>query len=233
LDVILSVGYRVSSVKATEFRRWATQTLRQYITQGFAINEARLRDDPQALRALAARVRALRSEELNIYKGVRDVFAFASSDYSKDAPDIGRFYALLQDKFTYAVTGQISSEILLARANHLLRDMGLTSMKGSRPSHGDVQKAKNYFFEDELYKLHMLCEHFLLFVESAALRGMKLTMRQLLQKFDDLARVIGHPVFTEYKDALADRARRHAIKELELYQALLVHEKQQQRKRVA
>jgi hypothetical protein len=135
LDAILSVGYRVNSKRATAFRQWATQTLRQYVTQGFAINEARLRDDPQALRELAARVRALRSEELNIYKGVRDVFAFASSDYSKDAPDIGRFYALLQDKFTYAVTGQISSEILLTRANHLLRDMGLTSMKGLTSLH--------------------------------------------------------------------------------------------------
>jgi hypothetical protein len=233
LDAVLSVGYRVSSKKATEFRRWATQTLREYITQGFAINEARLKDDPHALRELAAKVRALRSDEANIYKGVRDVFAFASSDYSKDAPDIGRFFALLQDKFTYAVTGQRSSQILLQRANHLIRDMGLQTMSGSRPSHADVRVAKNYLFEDELYKLHMLCEHFLLFVESAALRGMKLTMRELLQKFDDLAGVIGHPVFTDYQDALAERARRHAIRELELYQELTVKEANAARRKIA
>jgi hypothetical protein len=225
LDAVLSVGYRVSSKRATEFRRWATQTLKAYIVQGFAINEARLRDDPNALRELAARVRQLRADELNIYKSVRDVFAFASSDYSKEAPDIGKFYALLQDKFTYAVTGQLSSQILLDRANHLIRNVGLQSMSGSRPSHAEVRVAKNYLFEDELYKLHMLCEHFLLFVESAALRGLKLTMGELLRKFDDLARVIGHPVFTDYQDALADRARRHAIKELELYQQRLVREK--------
>lgn len=147
LDAVLSVGYRVSSKRATEFRRWATQTLRQYITQGFAINEARLKDDPRALRDLAARVRALRSDELNIYKSVRDVFAFASSDYSREAPDVGRFFALLQDKFTYAVTGQRSSQIVLERANHLIRNMGLQSMSGSRPSHADARVAKNYLLE--------------------------------------------------------------------------------------
>jgi len=233
LDVILSVGYRVSSQKATAFRRWATQTLKDYIVQGFAINEGRLRDDPHALRELAAKVRALRAEEVNVYKAVRDVFAFASSDYSKDAPQIGLFFAKLQDKFTYAITGQLSSQILLDRANHLLRDMGLTSMSGSRPSHADVQRAKNYLDKEELYALHILCEQFLLFIESAALRGQQLTMLGLSEKFDDLLRLIGHPVFTEYRDALADRAKRHAIQELELYQQRLVDEKNPARKQIA
>ncbi len=229
LDAILSVGYRVSSKRATAFRQWATQTLKEYIVQGFAINEARLKDDPHALRELAAKVRALRSDEMNVYKAVRDVFAFASSDYVKDAPDVGRFFAKLQDKFTFAITGQLSSQILLERANHLLHDMGLTSKSGSRPSHADVQKAKNYLEKDELYALHILCEQFLLFIESAALRGKQLTMRELSDKFDDLLRLIGHPVFTEYRDALAERAKRHAINELELYQNRLVSEKNAQR----
>lgn len=233
LDAILSVGYRVSSKRATAFRQWATQTLKDYIVQGFAINEARLKDDPHALRELAAKVRALRSDEMNVYKAVRDVFALASSDYSKDAPEIGRFFALLQDKFTYAITGQLSSQILLDRANHLLRDMGLTAMKGDRPSHGDAQVAKNYLFKDELYGLHILCEQFLLFIESAALRGKQLTMRGLSEKFDDLLRLIGHPVFTEYKDALAYRAKQHAARELELYQNRLVIERNQEKQRVA
>jgi hypothetical protein len=233
LDAILSVGYRVSSKRATAFRQWATQTLKDYIVQGFAINEGRLRDDPHALRELAAKVRALRAEEVNVYKAVRDVFAFASSDYDKDAPQIGLFFAKLQDKFTYAVTGQRSSEILLERANHLLRDMGLTFMSGSRPSHADVQRAKNYLDKDELYALHILCEQFLLFIESAALRGRQLTMAGLSDKFDDLLRLIGHSVFTEYRDALAERAKRHAIKELELYQERLIHEKSVARKQMA
>ncbi len=225
LDAILSVGYRVSSKRATEFRKYATQILKDYIVQGFALNEARLKDDSHALRELAAKVRALRSDEMNVYKAVRDVFALASSDYTKDAPEIGRFFAKLQDKFTYAITGQLSSEILLDRANHLLHDMGLTAMKGDRPSHGDVQVAKNYLFDEELYGLHILCEQFLLFIESAALRGKRLTMRELSDKFDDLLRLIGHPVFTEYKDALAYRVKQHAARELELYQNRLVAEK--------
>jgi DNA-binding Lrp family transcriptional regulator len=111
LGAILSVGYRVSSKRATAFRQFATGILKDYLVQGFAINEARLKDDPHALRELAAKVRELRSNEANIYKSVRDVFAFASSDYSKEAPDVGRFFAKLQDKFTYAVTGQRSSDI--------------------------------------------------------------------------------------------------------------------------
>ena len=165
---------------------------------------------------------------MNVYKAVRDVFALASSDYSKDAPEIGRFFALLQDKFTYAITGQLSSQILLDRANHLLRDMGLTHMKGSRPSHGDARIAKNYLFKDELYALHILCEQFLLFIESAALRGKRLTMKGLAEKFDELLRLIGHPVFTEYKDALAERALRHVAKELELFQNRMAVERNQE-----
>lgn len=233
LDMILSVGYRVSSTKATAFRRWATQTLKDYIVQGFAINEARLKDDPHALRELAAKVRTLRSDEMNVYKAVRDVFAFASSDYVKGAPDLDKFFAKLQDKFTYAITGQLSSRILLERANHLLHDVGLTSKTGNKPSHADVQKAKNYLDKDELYALHILCEQFLLFIESAALRGKQLTMRELSDKFDDLLRLIGHPVFTEYRDALAERAKRHAINELGLYQNRLVSERNARRAIVA
>ena len=99
LDVILSVGYRVSSAKATEFRKWATQTLRRYITDGYALNESRLRSDPNALRDLAAQVRALRSEERTIYEAVRDCFKVASIDYDKDSPKVRSFYAKLQDKF--------------------------------------------------------------------------------------------------------------------------------------
>ncbi len=225
LEAILSVGYRVSSKRATAFRQFATGVLKSYLTQGFAINEARLQDDPHALKELAAKVRALRADEINVYKAVRDVFAFASSDYSKDSPDVPKFFAKLQDKFTYAVTGQLSSQILLERANHLLRDVGMTSMKGSRPSHADVQKAKNYLDKDEIYQLHLLCEQFLLFVETAALRGRKLTMQELSTKFDELIRLIGFPVFSEYRDALAERARRHVIRELELYQNRMVAER--------
>lgn len=217
LDAILSVGYRVSSKRATAFRQWATQTLRDYIVQGFALDEQRLRDDPRALRELAARVRALRADEMNIYRAVRDVFAFASIDYEPTAPEAKTFFARLQDKFTYAITGQQSAEILLERADHNIQNMGLQTMAGTRPSAGDAIVAKNYLDGDELYALHILCEQFLLFVESRALRGQELTMTEMSSKFDELIKVQGHPVFTSYKSYIAQKAKTHALNELKLY----------------
>jgi hypothetical protein len=217
LDMILSVGYRVSSPKATAFRRWATQTLRDYIVQGFALNEARLRDDPHALRELAARVRALRADEQNVYKNVRDVFAFGSTDYDKDSNLIRTFYAKLQDKFLYAATGKTAAELTLARADYTKPAMGLTSMKGDLPERADVETGKNYLEEDELYSLHILCEQFLLFVESKAIRGQSMTMAELSFKFDDLLRFQGHTVFSEYKEYLVQRAKSHAQREFDLW----------------
>jgi len=217
LEAILSVGYRVSSKRATAFRQWATRTLKDYIVQGFAIDEARLRDDPKALRELAARVRALRSDEKNIYQAVRDVFAFSTLDYDKDSPQVRSFYARLQDKFLHAVTGMTAAEIKLDRADHRKPSMGLLDVKGEYPVRTDIDTGKNYLNEDELYALHILCEQFLLFVESKAIRGQQLTMSQLSSKFDELLRVQGHAIFTDYKDYLVQKAKTHAHREFDLW----------------
>ena len=119
LDVILSVGYRVNSRQATKFRQWATDVLKRYILQGYALDERRLDEDPDALRRLAADVRTLRTKEKNIYEAVRECFKISSSDYDGNAPETRSFYARLQDKFTYAITGQTSSEVILDRASGL------------------------------------------------------------------------------------------------------------------
>ena len=111
LDMILSVGYRVSSPKATQFRQWATATLRSYVVDGYAINEARLKDDPHALRKLAAHIRKLRSDEKNIYAAVRDCFKEASVDYDSGSQACRTFYALLQDKFLFAITKNTASQL--------------------------------------------------------------------------------------------------------------------------
>jgi hypothetical protein len=221
LDVILSVGYRVSSVKATEFRKWATQTLRRYITDGFALNESRLRADPNALRDLAARVRALRSEEKTIYEAVRDCFKVASIDYDKDSPQVRSFYAKLQDKFLYAITGKTASELILERADAAKHNMGLTSTKGKLPTKADTTVGKNYLQRDEIYVLHILCEQFLLYAESRAIRGKSMTMGDLARKLDELLKTNEYAVFEGYRDFLKDRAMEHAATEWKRFQKML------------
>lgn len=228
LDAVLSVGYRVSSKRATAFRRWATQTLKDYIVQGFALDEQRLRDDSNSLRDLAARIRALRSDERTIYSAVREVFAVGSNDYESNSSSARSFFAKLQDKFLYAITGNTASELILDRADHQLLNMGLQAMKGERPQMVDVVIGKNYLVPDELYALHILCEQFLLFVESRAIRGQTLTMAELAQKFDELIKLQGHPVFTEYKDYLVQKAKTHAVRELERYRNKLTDERRRQ-----
>jgi hypothetical protein len=217
LDVILSVGYRVSSTKATAFRQWATKTLRSYVVDGYAINEARLRDDPAALKKLAAKVRALRADEKNIYAAVRECFKISASDYDKASQETRSFYARLQDKFHYAVAGMTASQVILDRADHRQPDMGLKTMNGKIPALTDATVAKNYLDSDELYALHLLCEQFLLYAESKALRGQKMTMKELARKLDALMETNEYPVFKEYKDYLKDRAIQHAQTELALY----------------
>ncbi len=229
LEAILSVGYRVSSKRATAFRQWATKILKDFIVQGFALDEQRLRDDPHALRELAARVRALRAGEANIYQAVRDVFAFGSSDYDKESPVVRSFYARVQDKFLYAVTGKTAAELILDRANHEAPSMGLTSMKGELPERADANIGKNYLKEDEVYSLHILCEQFLLFIESKAIRGQQMTMAELSGKFDDLLRFQGHTVFTQYREYLAQKARSHAQKEFDLWRERVRHLSRDQR----
>ena len=217
LEAILSVGYRINSKQATAFRQWATQTLKAYIVQGFALDEQRLRDDPKALRELAARVRALRADEKNIYQGVRDAFALGSVDYDKDSPGVRTFYSRLQDRFLHAATGKTAAEIKLERADHRRPAMGLTAIRGEVPERVDADVGKNYLDENELYSLHILCEQFLLFIESKAIRGQEMTMAELGAKFEELLRVQGHSVFPEYREYLAQRAKSHAQREFDLW----------------
>lgn len=217
LDTILSVGYRVSSKKATKFRQWASKILRAYIVDGYALNEARLADDTNALQKLAAQVRKLRSGEKQIYEAVRDCFKISSSDYDSQSAETRNFYATLQDKFLYAITGMTSAQVIMERADHREDFMGLTSTKSGSPTVADATIGKNYLVSDELYGLHILCEQFLLFAESAAVRGKTLTMAALSKAFDELIKVQGHPVFQGYKSALRAVAEKHARKELEAY----------------
>jgi len=221
LDAILSVGYRVSSAKATKFRQWANRTLSAFVQQGYVLNEAVLRESPEKLNALAARVRALRSEERSVYEKVRECFKVSASDYEPSAPEVRSFYALLQDKFHHAVTQMTGSKLILDRADHTAENMGMVSFDGSVPTMREVKVGKNYLRPEELYQLHLLSEQFLLFAESTALRGQKMTMASLGDQLDRLLTLNNYPVFDGYKDYLKDVAIEHAVAELKNYRVRL------------
>ncbi|MEJ0045941.1 MAG: RhuM family protein [Rhodospirillales bacterium] len=173
IDVVISIGYRTNSKVATKFRQWATQIIRTYVDQGYVINEKQLRESPEKLNKLAAEIRALRAAEKQIIAKVRDCFKLSSSDYDPSSKEVRSFYALLQDKFHHAVTGLTSSKLILDRANHREDNMGLHTKAGNFPTLADAQTGKNYLRADELYRLHLLSEQFLLYAEATALAGGK------------------------------------------------------------
>lgn len=217
LDMILSVGYRVNAKKAVKFRQWATQTLKSYLEQGYVINEKALRDSPEKLNKLAADIRALRSSEQQVYAKVRECFKLGSSDYDPTSKEVKKFYALLQDKFHHAVTRMTSSKLILDRADHTADNMGIRTMKGAVPTWDDAKTGKNYLTNDELYRLHLLSEQFLLYAESTALAGKKMTMESLHQQLDRLLTLNDYPVFDGYKDFIKEEAMSHAKRELGLF----------------
>ena len=153
----------------------------------------------------------------NIYKSVRDVYAIAAKDYDKNSPLVRSFYAKLQDKFLVATTGKTASQIKLERADHTQPNMGLTNMRGDKPCSSDIHIGKNYLYKNEFYYLHILCEQFLLFMQSKAIHGKQLTMEELNQKFDQLLEVQGHEIFNNYDKFLANAAKSHAKNELLLW----------------
>lgn len=217
LDAIISVGYRVNSKAATRFRQWATQTLKAYVEQGYVINEKVLRDSPEKLNKLAAQLRALRSEEKQVYAKVRDCFKISSADYDPSSSEVKKFYALLQDKFHHAITGMESAKLIMDRVNHRDENMGVQTFEGLEPTLQEATTAKNLLDEEELYRLHILSEQFLLYAESTALAGRRMTMASLHKQLDRLLELNDYPVFAGWKTFLKDEAKRHAKQELTLY----------------
>ncbi len=216
-DAIISVGYRVNSKRATEFRRWATVVLKQYARDGFVINEELLRSDPKKLNALAVKLRELRANEKNVYASVRECFKMASSDYEPSSKKVRKFYILLQEKFHHAITGMTSSKLVYDRANHADQNMGIQTIKGEIPTKEEAAVGKNFLNQTELYRMHLLSEQFLLYAESTALMSKKMTMQSLHEKLDDLLRFNDYPVFSGYKDYLKTRAMQHAKNEWEAF----------------
>ena len=161
LDAIISVGYRVNSRRATHFRIWATGILKEYMTKGFVLDDERLKQGKDAFgkdyfRELLERVRSIRASERRIWQQVTDIFAECSIDYDRNSPVTKDFYAMVQNKFHYAITGQTAAEIVYTRADHTKEHMGLTTWKNApegRVLKSDVSVAKNYLSEKQIRQL--------------------------------------------------------------------------------
>jgi hypothetical protein len=221
LDMIIAIGYRVNSKKATHFRQWATKILSQYVKDGYVIDEKRLTQDPSKLNELAAKIRELRNNEKNIYQAVRDCLKISAIDYNKQKKEeISAFYALLQDKFHYAILGMTAAKIKIDRANHTQENMGMQFFEGEVPTLTEAQIGKNYILKDELYRMHLLSEQFLLYAESVALRNQKLTMKKLHSKLDELLKLNEYPVLERDKVQLKDEAIEHVKNEYKLYEKI-------------
>ncbi len=184
LDVIISVGYRVKSQRGTQFRIWATQQLRSYLVKGFAMDDRRLKEGGSTDRyfdELLERIRDIRTSERMFYRKVADIYA-TSIDYDP-ASDMSReFYATVQNKFHFAITGQTAAELIAQRVDADKPNMGLTNWPGSRIIRKDVTVAKNYLSEDELSLLNLIVDQYLSFAEVQARQKKVMSMMTWIDK---------------------------------------------------
>ena len=186
LDVIISVGYRVKSLRGTQFRIWATQKLRDYIIKGFAMDDERLAEGRVAktyFEEWEERIRKIRTSEANFYQKVRDVFA-TSADYNPKTDYAKQFFAMVQNKFHFAITGLTAAEIVSSRVDSGKDNLGLTNWKGEIITRGQAQIAKNYLEELELKRLNLLVEQFLSFAELQSVEQRVMYMKNWVEKLD-------------------------------------------------
>ena len=186
LDAIISVGYRINSLRGTQFRIWATQRLKEYIIKGFVMDDERLaegRVKKTYFEEWEERIRKIRTSEANFYQKVRDVFA-TSADYNHKTDYAKLFYSTVQNKFHYAITGLTAAEIVSARINSQKENMGLTNWKGEIITREQAQIAKNYLEELELKRLNLLVEQFLSFAELQSVEQRVMYMKDWIHKLD-------------------------------------------------
>ena len=192
LDAIISVGYRVNSMKATKFRQWATSTLKEYMLKGFVLNDDMLKNGPKFgkdyFKELLERVRSIRASERRIWQQVTDIFAECSIDYDRSSPTAYYFYALVQNKFHYAITGQTAAEIIYSKADHTKDHMGLTTWKNApdgRVLKSDVTVAKNYLDEKQIRKLERAVSGYFDYIEDLIERENTFTMEEFAQSINE------------------------------------------------
>lgn len=186
LDAIISVGYRINSLRGTQFRIWATQKLREYIVKGFVLDDERLSDGRVAksyFQELEERIRKIRASESNFYNKVKDIFA-TSVDYDPRVDYAKKFFAIVQNKFHYAITGLTASEIVHNRVDSNKDNLGLTNWTGKIITREQAEIAKNYLEEVELKSLNLLVEQFLSYAERQTIKKKLMYMENWVERLD-------------------------------------------------
>lgn len=228
LDVIIAVGYRVNSVKATKFRIWATSVLREYLIKGFAMDDERLKKggklfDRNYFDELLERIREIRSSERMFYQKLTDLFA-QSVDYDRDSPVTKEFYASIQNKLEYAVVGKTAAEIIISRADHQKEYMGLKTWKDVRRRGkiqlSDAKVAKNYMTYEELAELNRLVNFCLDGAEIATTRGRVITMQGWIEQINAILSMYGYELLKGLGTRTREEAEIHATSEYEKFRPI-------------
>ena len=223
LDAVISVGYRVNSIRATQFRRWATQVLKQFTMTGYVLDRKRMENGvflgEDYFERLLEEIREIRLSERRFYQKITDIYA-TSIDYDKDAPTTKMFFATVQNKMQYAVTGNTAAELMMGRADSNVEHMGLSTWESAPDGKilkSDVTVAKNYLTKDELESMGRMVNAFLDLAEDYAKRKIPLTMEDWKTKLDGFLQLTGRDILKGAGSVLASDAKAHAVSEFEKY----------------
>ena len=225
LDAIIAVGYRVSSLKATRFRQWATTILNEYIRKGFAMDDERLKQGTALFgkdyfRELLERVRSIRASERRIWQQITDIYAECCIDYDRNAKTTRDFYAMVQNRFHYAITGQTAAEIVYTKADHTKENMGLTTWKNApdgRILKSDVSIAKNYLQEKEIRQLERTVAGYFNYVEDLIERENTFNMEQFAASVNEFLTFRRYQTLPDNGKISAAQAKKKAEDEYALF----------------
>ena len=225
LDAIIAVGYRVSSLKATRFRQWATKILHEYIKKGFVMDDERLKQGTAVFgkdyfRELLERVRSIRASERRIWQQITDIYAECSTDYDKNSTTTRDFYAMIQNRFHYAITGQTAAEIVYTKADHTKEHMGLTTWKNApdgRILKSDVSIAKNYLQEKEIRQLERAVTGFFDYIEDLIERENTFNMEQFSASVNEFLAFRRYRILPDKGKISAAEAKQKAENEYDIF----------------
>ena len=225
LDVIIAVGYRVSSMKATRFRQWATKILHEYIKKGFVMDDERLKQGMAVFgkdyfRELLERVRSIRASERRIWQQITDIYAECCTDYDKNSLTTQDFYAMIQNRFHYAITGQTAAEIIYTKADHTKEHMGLSTWKNApdgRILKSDVSIAKNYLQEKEIRQLERAVTGFFDYIEDLIERENTFNMEQFSASVNEFLTFRRYQILPDKGKISAAQAKQKAEEEYDIF----------------